>query len=567
LKENRELAEIFHRIANYLEIEDLPFRPVAYRRAADLLGSTQKDVRKVYQKGGLKDLEALPAIGKSIALNIKEYLETGRVSYLDELKEKIPVDVEGLNKIERIGPKTIKKLYRELGVKTVTDLERVAKEGKIAGLAGFGAKSEAAIIESIEFFERSKDRILLGDALRIADEIIAHLREPGAKIDKAGSLRRMKETIGDIDILTSSKRVMEKFVSMERVEKVIGVGDTKASVRLKDGFNLDLRVVSEESYGSALQHFTGSKDHNIALRKIAINKGLKVSEYGVFRGKERLVGKSEEDVYQILGMDFIPVELREDRGEIELAQKKQLPKLIGYDEIRGDLHCHSSWAGGVHTIRQLALKAKELGYSYIGISDHTKYLTIEKGLNEKELVEQRKEIDKINREFKDFKILQGCEANILKDGSLDIDDKTLKTLDYVIAGIHSHFKMSRDEMTDRMIRAIENPLVDIISHPTGRILGRREEYELDIDKIIDVAVETDTILEINGSPYRLDLNEINIKKAVDRGAKLIINSDAHDRDELELIKLGISQARRGWALKEDIVNSREVTEVLNFAKI
>ena len=578
MRENRQLAKIFYEIADYLDMEDLPFRPFAYRRAADFLESSKTSVRELYDKEKIKGLVVLPGIGENIAKKIEEYLKTGEIKYYNRLKKKAPIDIRGLIAIEGVGPKTVKKLYKELNVKTIEDLERVAKEGKVAQLDGFGEKSQKSIIEGIEFLKKTKGRVSLGEALPIADEIISFLSKMDQvlKVDGAGSLRRMKETIGDIDILVASddpQKVMDRFVSMNGVEKVWGVGQTKASIRMREGFNVDLRVVSPDSYGSALQHFTGSKDHNIRLRRFAIEKGMKVNEYGVFKGDKRIAGQDEPSVYKSLKMDYIPPEMREDFGEVELAVLGKIPEIIGYSSIKGDLHCHTDWTGGANSMEEMAEKAIELGYSYLGISDHTEFLRVENGLSAQELLSQREEIESLNDKIKrrrsgavQFKLLHGCEANILEDGSIDIDDQTLEKLDFVIAGIHSNFKMSQDKMTQRLIKAMNNPNVDIIAHPTGRIIGKREAYQLDMNKIFETAIETETILEINASPYRLDLNDLNIRRAVDLGVKMIINSDAHHKENMSQIFLGVAQARRGWAKEGDIVNSGDLESLLGSLK-
>lgn len=578
MRENRQLAKIFYEIADYLDMDDLSFRPFAYRRAADFLESSKTSVRELYDKEKIKGLVALPGIGENIAKKIEEYLKTGEIKYYNRLKKKTPIDIRGLIAIEGVGPKTVKKLYKELNVKTIEDLERVAKEGKVAQLDGFGEKSQKSIIEGIEFLKKTKGRVSLGEALPIADEIISFLSKMDQvlKVDGAGSLRRMKETIGDIDILVASddpQKVMDRFVSMNGVEKVWGVGQTKASIRMREGFNVDLRVVSPDSYGSALQHFTGSKDHNIRLRRFAIEKGMKVNEYGVFKGDKRIAGQDEPSVYKSLKMDYIPPEMREDFGEVELATLGKIPEIIGYSSIKGDLHCHTDWTGGANSMEEMAEKAIELGYSYLGISDHTEFLRVENGLSAQELLSQREKIENLNDKIKkrrsgavQFKLLHGCEANILEDGSIDIDDQTLEKLDFVIAGIHSNFKMSQDKMTQRLIKAMKNPNIDIIAHPTGRIIGKREAYQLDMNKIFETAIETETILEINASPYRLDLNDLNIRRAVDLGVKMIINSDAHHKENMSQIFLGVAQARRGWAKESDIVNSGDLESLLGSLK-
>ncbi len=391
------------------------------------------------------------------------------------------------------------------------------------------------------------------------------------KISEAGSVRRRKETIGDVDILvTTSKpiKVIDYFVSLPGIEKIWAKGATKASIRRREGFDIDLRVVPEKSYGSALQYFTGSKEHNIVLRQIAINKGLKLNEYGLFKGKKIIAGKTEEEIYEKLGIKYMEPEIRENTGEIEASLKGELPKIIDYKDIKGDLHCHSNWNGGANSIKEIAQAALKMDYEYIGIADHTKFLRIEHGLDEKQLEKRNREIDEINKEFKiqglRYKILKGCEANIMPDGSIDIKDEALEKLDYVIAGIHSQFKMTRDQMTKRIITAMRNPNIDIISHPTGRIIQRRDEYQIDFDKILEAAKETNTILEINSFPERLDLKDVYIKKAKEIGVKMVINTDSHHIDQLRFIEYGIFQARRGWAEKKDIINSWPLPKMLKY---
>lgn len=564
---NQEIADIFYRIANFLDMEDVSFRPYAYRRAANAIMELEESIENVFITSGRKGLEKIPGVGKNIAERIEEYLQTGRIKYYQELVKKMPVDIEELMKVEGVGPKTIKTLYRELGVRNIKDLEKAGKAHKIAPLFNFGEKTEKNILEGIAFLKKSKGRFLLGRILPPVREVCETLEKipEVKKIEMAGSLRRRRETIGDADILIASnnpKKVMDSFVKMEGVIKVIGKGETKSSVKTNHGFNIDIRVVSPESFGSALQYFTGSKDHNITLRKLAISKKMKVNEYGVFKGERKIAGKTEKEVYSVLGLEWIPPEMREDRGEIELAKTK-LPEIIGYDSIKGDLHCHTDWSGGENTIEEMAEMAISMGYQYIGISDHTKFLKIENGLDEKELALQRKEIDKLNVKFekRKFKILHGCEANILKDGSIDIEDEALAKLDFVIAGVHSSMKMEKKEMTNRIIKAMRNPNVDIISHPTGRILQRREEYQIDFEKILKVAKETNTILEINASPERMDLNDINIARAHNAGVKMVINTDAHEKHQMRYIEYGIAQARRGWAKRSDIINTNSLNKI------
>jgi DNA polymerase (family 10) len=569
---NQEIAKIFYEIAYFLEMEGVKFKPYAYEKAALTLEGLEKDVEEIYKKEGFEGLRKIPGVGESIAKKIEEYLKTGKIQYYEDYKKKYPINLDELMGIEGLGPKRMKVLYEKLGIKNLKELEEAIRAHKVASLYGFGEKTEKNILEAIEFAKRSKGRFLLGDILPRVKEVYEKLKnlKEVERIDVVGSIRRMKETIGDVDFLVISKNpkpIMDFFVSLPGVIKIWGKGNTKASVRMREGFDMDIRVLPKRSYGAALQYFTGSKEHNIALRKIAIEKGLKLSEYGLFKGSEMIAGEKEEEIYQKLGMDWIPPELREDRGEIEAALRHKLPRIIDYKDIKGDLHVHSKWDGGKNSIEEIVNYAIKMGYEYVGIADHTKFLKIEHGLDEKRLRERNKEIDKLNQKFKGkIKILKGCEANILPDGKIDIGDECLKEQDFVIAGVHSRFKMTKEEMTERIIRAMKNPNVDIISHPTGRLIQKRGEYEIDFDKILKVAKETGTILEINSYPERLDLNDVNIKKAKEMGVKMVINTDAHHVDQMRFIELGIAQARRGWAEKEDIINCWPLEKMLKFLK-
>jgi DNA polymerase (family 10) len=572
---NQEIAKIFYEIADYLEMEGVLFKPYAYQKAAITLETLEEDVEEIYKRGGLKALEGIPGVGKSIALKIEEYIKTGKIKYYQDFKKRLPINLEEIIPVEGIGPKRAKILYEKLGIKNLDELEKAVRAHKIANLFGFGEKSEKNILEGIEFLKRSKGRFLLGEILPRVEETEEKMKslKEVEKIDVAGSVRRKKETIGDVDFLVISRKpqiVMDFFTSLPGVIKIWSKGTTKASVRMEEGFDMDVRVLPKRSYGSALQYFTGSKEHNIALRKIAIDKRLKLSEYGLFKGPKMIAGETEEGIYKALGMEWMPPEMREDQGEIESALEGKLPKLIDYKDIKGDLHCHSNWEAGANSIEEIAEMAQKLGYQYVGISGHTKFLRIEHGMNERQLVQQRKEIDKINQQLttnnKQLRILQGCEANILNNGSIDIKDEALEKLDYVIAGVHSSFKMEKSKMTERIIRAMENPNVDIISHPTGRLIQRRDEYQIDFDKILRVARETGTILEINSFPERLDLKDTNIRKAKEVGVKMIINTDSHHIDYMRFMELGIAQARRGWAEKEDIINTQSLEKLLTYFK-
>jgi len=576
---NQGIARIFRNMAFYLEMENAAFKPQAYEKAATNLEVSVEDIGEIYKKGGIKALEEIPGIGKSMAEHIVEYIKTGKIKEYEIFKKKMPVVLDELLGVEGLGPRKISILYKVLDIKNLKDLENAAKKHKIASLSGFGEKTEKNILEGIEFLKRSTGRFLLGHILSEAREIIAKLAnlKEVSFISEAGSLRRRKETIDDVDILVISSKpriVIDNFVSLPGVVKIWGKGSTKTSIRLKKGFDIDLRVLKKESFGSALQYFTGSKEHNIVLRKIAIEKGLKLSEYGLFRGERMIAGKIEEEIYEKLGLQFIPPEMRENTGEIELALKNKLPKIVELKNIKGDLHCHSHWGEGkemsLQMIKRYAELAMKRGYEYIGISDHTKFLQIEHGLDEKQLAEQRKYINKLNQKLKienyKLKILHGCEANIMADGSIDISDEALAKLDYVIAGVHSQLKMNKNEMTKRIIRAMKNPNVDIISHPTGRILQKREEYKIDFDEILKVAKETGAILEINASPYRLDLKDANIRRAKQIGVKMIINTDSHQEEQMYFMEYGVSQARRGWAEKGDIINTQPLKKLLEFFK-
>jgi DNA polymerase (family 10) len=576
---NQELAKLLRMMALYLEMKDVKFKPQAYEKAAYSIEALNEDIEEFIRKRGKEGLKELPGIGESIADKIIEFLKTGKIKELEEFKKEVPVDIETLSLIEGIGPKTIYKLYKALNIKNLEDLEKACREHKIRRLPGFGELSEEKILKGIEFYKKGGGRFLLGFAMPLVEELLDYLRkcEYIDKLEAAGSYRRRKETIGDVDILATSKKpekVMDYFVKFPEIDYIYAKGPTKTMVRLKIGLDVDIRVVSEESFGAALAYFTGSKDHNIKLREIAMKKNWKLNEYGLFDKNEKMIaGKTEEEIYEKLNMQFIPPEMRENRGEIELALENKLPKIISYEDIKGDLHCHVKWKekdGGSNTIEEMAEIARKMGYEYLGIASHTKFLKIEHGLDEKDLELRDKDIDKINQKLESqglkFRILKGCEANILNDGSIDIDDETLKKLDFVIAGVHSNFKMPKEKMTERIIKAMKNPNVDIISHPTGRIIQRRDEYQIDFEKILKAAKETNTILEINSYPDRLDLNDINIKQAKEIGVKMVINTDSHNKDHMKFIELGIAQARRGWAEKEDIINCWPLEKLLKFFK-
>ena len=570
---NHDIAKILYEIAGYLDMDEVAFKPRAYEKAASAVEALDEDAAETYKKGGLKALEEIPGVGVSIAEKIEEFIKTGKIKYHGELKKKIPVNLEELLAVEGLGPKHIKKLYQELKIKDLAGLENAAKIGKIRVIEGFGAKSEQNILKGIEFLKQSGGRFVLGFAMPEILKIKNRLEKIKGveRVDIAGSARRKKETIGDVDILAisgSPSAVMDFFINMDEVASVYAHGETKSMVKLKSGMDADLRVVPKESYGAALQYFTGSKSHNIVLREIAIRKGYKLNEYGLFKGDKIIAGKSEEEIYSKLGLDYIEPEMREDKGEIEPAKSGKLPKLVGYNDLRGDLQIQTTWTDGANTVEEYAEEAIKRGLEYIVITDHTKRLAMTGGLDEKKLLKQMEEIDRINAKIKHnkFKILKGSEVDILKDGSLDIVDEVLEKLDVVGAAVHSLFNLPKAEQTKRIIRAMENKNVDIIFHPTGRIINRRPAYELDIDEIIKAAKRTGTILEIDAYPDRLDLKDDYIKKCVDAGVKLSIDSDAHSVAHMGYLEWGIAQARRGWAAKADIINAWPLEKMLKMLK-
>ncbi len=626
-KSNKDIALALAEISYFLAMEDVAFKPKAYEKVAATIFDLGEEVYNTYLKGaqhqnlageqvpcgaskfdagqprtakrlsgrfsgsrgGLSALENIPGVGISIAEKIEEFLKTGKIKYLEDLKKKWPVKIEEFMNIEGIGPKTVRHLYEELGVKNLNDLEKALKENKISSLEGFGDKSQEKILKSIEFHKKSGNRMLLGSILPETKKLEDKLKmiKGVARVDIAGSVRRMKETIGDIDILViskNSKPVMDFFINMPEVEKVFAYGTTKSSVKFKNGLDADLRVVPPESYGAALNYFTGSKEHNIALREIAIKKGYKLNEYGLFpvkggsasggKGMKMIAGSTEEELYEKIGLKYIEPELREMRGELEASLRQAqgkpggLPKLIGYNDVLGNLHTHTSWSDGENSIEEMARAAMERGLKYIAIADHTKHLSIANGLDEIRLKQQWKEIDLVNKKFEknNFKILKGTECDILKDGSMDWPDDILSKFDVVCASVHSSFNLSEEEQTARIQKAMRNKNVDILCHPTGRIIDQREPYKLNIDEVIKTAKETGTILEINAFPNRLDLKDEHIKKCVDAGVKMVINCDGHLVSHYDYLQYGIAQARRGWATKRDIINAWDINKAMSMLK-
>ena len=553
------------------EDPNVQFRARAYYRAADTIASLPENVTDIYDKYGVNGLLELPSVGKAIASKIEEYLKRGKMHHLEELKAKVPIDIDELYGIEGIGPKTIRMFYDKLHIKNLADLEKAATEGKLKTLSGFTEKKELDIFKQIEFFKRGKGRLIIGEVYPLVKQIEERLQHiAGVKnAAAAGSIRRMKETIGDIDYLVAAsdpERVIDFFVKMPEVQEVLGRGQAKAFVKLASGIDADLLVVPEESWGSALQYFTGSKEHSVQLRKIAISKGLRLNEWGVFKGDKRIAGTTEEEVYKILGLQWIPPEVRENAGEIELGRQGKVPKLVEYGSLKGDLQVHSENSDGTATIEEMARGAKAFGLDYIAITDHTKSLKLAGGLEEQELLEQADRISQLNDKLREFRILSSAEVNIMKDGSLDIPNTVLDKLDIVGAAIHSHFNLPIETQTERLIKAAKNPSVDILFHPTGRLINKRAGYPVDVEKVIEVSKDTNTVLEIDAHYDRLDLKDEYVRMAVRKGVKLVIDSDAHHPIHYSFLTFGVAQARRGWAIQSDILNTLPADKLLNALK-
>lgn len=558
---NAEVARALREMALFLEMEGVAFKPRAYEKAAYAVEALARPIAELAAEGGVEAIDRLPSVGHGIAARIDELLRSGRMRDLEALRRATPVDVLGLTAIEGLGPKSVKALHEALGVRDVRDLDAACRAGRVRALPHFGAKSEQKILRGLAFLAQGAGRRPLGDALPLARAIEARLAalRGVSRTAVAGSIRRRKETIGDLDFLVAARdasSVSHAFASMPEVAHVHARGETKTLVRLANGMDADLRVVPAASFGAALAYFTGSKAHGVALRRIAQSRGLKLNEYGLFRGARRIAGESEEELYDALGLAFVPPELREDTGEIEAAQAGRLPKLIDHGALRGDLQIQTDWTDGSASIEEMAHAAKALGLSYIAITDHTRDLAMARGSDEKKLAEQAKEIARVNRSLRGFRVLTGAEVNIRRDGSLDVADEALARLDVVGAAVHGLFHQSRAETTRRVIRAMQSPHVDVLFHPTARVLGQREPIELDVDAVIRAAVETGTVLEIDALPERLDLRDEHVRRAVEAGAKLAIDSDAHQPAQLACADdFGIAVARRGWARRADVVNA------------
>jgi len=556
--DNRQVAEILQRIADILDVlGEIAYKGIAYRRAADQIAHLSEPIADVWKRA---ELRSIPGVGEAMEKKISELLSTGRLDYYERLQEQVPMGVLDLLSIPDVGPKTAKLLWNKLGVTSVGEAEQAARAGRIRELPGMGTRSEQKILEGIELLRRRSGRIPLGDAWPVAEELLTALRAvPGVvKASPAGSLRRRKSTIGDLDLLVAASDpdpVMRAFAALPRVAEVSLSGPTKTSVILDNGLQADLRVLPVERYGSLLQYFTGSKEHNVHLRGLAQEMGLSLSEYGFKRGEEELVCPEEEDVYKTLGLPWIPPELREDRGEIEAARAGQLPNLVTEANIMGDLHAHTDWSDGAVSIEVMAEAARRRGYRYLVISDHSQSLGIARGLTPERLREQRAEIQRLNSRYEDFVLLHGIEVEIRGDGSLDFPDDVLAELDVVVASLHSGLRQPAEEITGRVVRAMRNPYVDIIGHPLGRILGQREESAVNVETLLQVAAETGTALEVNSIPLRLDLDDIHIRRAIGMSILLAINSDAHNPGGLDAMTFGVATARRGWAEPKHVLNT------------
>lgn len=563
---NTDISGIFNRIADMLEIKgENPFRIRAYRRAALALESLGKGVAALSHE----QLLQIPGIGKDLAGKIEEYAKTGKIEAYEILKTEVPQGVADLLDVPGIGPRTASMVYRELGVTSIDELERAAREHRLLTLPGVKEKTEQSILRGIETVRRYSERHPLGQLRPLAQGIRAFLMKntPVAAIEVAGSIRRWKESVRDIDLICVSDepaQVMRAFVRMPFVTRTALRGATKSSVVIEGGIQVDLRVVERKSYGAALAYFTGSTAHNIRLREIAVKAGLKMNEYGIFREKDdRLMGgATEEEVYRVLGMPWIPPELREDRGEVEAALSGTLPALVGLKDIRGDLHLHSNWSDGALNLDELISRSIEAGYAYALVTDHTRGLGVARGMREDRLAEQVKQIAALNRRNRRFRLLAGAEVNILSDGSLDLAEGMLKRLDLVVASVHTGFSQPSAKMTGRIMKAMRNPFVSIIGHISGRIIGARDSYAVNMDDILNSAAETGTALEINSNPYRLDVNDIYAKASKEKGISLVISTDAHDAGQFDYMEYGVAVARRGWLARKDVVNTLPAGKLL-----
>ncbi|MFR1672585.1 MAG: DNA polymerase/3'-5' exonuclease PolX [Candidatus Gastranaerophilaceae bacterium] len=567
---NIDIANIFYKLADLFEIDgENQFRIRAYRNAALNIENLPQDISEMVKKG--EDLTLLPGIGEDLADKITDIVNNKELELLKNLEEKIPVDFTNLTRIQGLGPRKIKKLYDELGIKNVEELKQAAEQKQIRDIIGFSIKAEEHILEEIEKIKEKYNRMKISTAEEYTLPILKYLREIESieDIEVAGSFRRRQETIGDIDILVTcedSEAVITKFVNYEEVDEILSNGETRSSVILKSGLQVDLRVLPRKNYGAALLYFTGSKAHNIVIRSLAKQKGWKVNEYGLYDGEEYIVGETETDIYTKLGLPYFEPELRENRGEFEAAEEGNLPKLIKLSDMKGDLHTHTTLTDGKNTLEEMVEAAQKRGYKYIANTEHSKRVAMVGGLDEKGVFENIKRIDKLNETLKNFTVLKSIEVDILEDGSLDLPDSVLKELDIVVCSIHYNLNLSREKQTERILRAMDNPYFNILGHPTGRLINEREPYDLDMEKILQKAKENNCIMEINSQPSRLDLNDINSRAAKDMGVKLAISTDAHSVGQFDYMRFGIGQARRGWIEKKNVINTRNIEDLKKLIK-
>ena len=565
---NLEIAAVFNQIADLLEIQGAnPFRVRAYRRAAQNLEALTGNIEMITKEGKLREI---PGIGEDLANKIDEYLRTGRLEFHEQLKKDVPPGLARMVEIPSVGPKTAKQIYDQFRIQTLEELEALCKTDKLLGVPGFKQKTIENILKGIDVYRRRKGNYLLGRAVPIANQVCKYLEPHAERVAYAGSLRRMKEIVHDVDILAASndpKGTMKAFFGMPSIEAVLAQGPTKASVRMQDDLQVDLRVIEPRSWGAAMHYFTGSKAHNIRMRERAIKLGFKLNEYGLFDANDRcLAGAEEEEIFEKLGLPFIPPVLREDQGEMEAAAAGRLPNLIEIEDIRGDLHMHTNWSDGAYSTEEMVEAARKRGYKYVAVTDHSKSLGVAGGLSDDDLMKHAEEIRSIAAKYSDIRVLAGTEVDIRLDGTLDYSDELLSKLDFVVASVHSGFKQDRATLTARVVRAMQNPYVRVIGHPTGRLLGDRDPYELDFDEIMKEAVRTRTCLEVNSNFHRLDLNDMHCRKARDLGVHVIISTDSHKYEDLLNLPYGVATAQRGWIEKDRVLNARPVEELLSFKK-
>jgi DNA polymerase (family 10) len=567
---NQKVADELYQIGEILTIKGDRFRSRAYNMAAQRVTALTEDIVSIADRG---ELEEIPGVGESIAMVIQEIIETGQSIVLEQLRDSLPKGVLQIIEVEGIGPKIAMRLNEELGITNLEELEQAAKDQKIRELKGFGAKKEKNILTAISEYRSRSTRFLLGEVLPIIQGSISYMRENPAvrKVEVAGSARRMKETVGDLDLLVSSldpEAVTEHFCSMPPIVRVLGKGPTKSTVVLENMLQVDLRVIPPESYGAALQYFTGSKEHNVKLRTIGVKEGFKLNEYGLFRreNNELVEAEDEEKIYEALGMSWMPPELRENTGEIEAAIEGKLPNLVTFDRIKGDLHVHTNYSHAIHSLEEMVLKAIDMKLEYLAITDHSKSLAIAQGLTEEKLLQQIEEVRQLDEEYSEIKLLAGTECDIKPDGSLDYSDDILEKLDWVVASIHVGMQREEEIITNRILSAIQNPYTKVIGHPTGRLIQKRNPYEVNLDRVFEAAANQNVFMEINCSPSRLDLKDVDARRAKESGVKMAIGTDAHSTSQMEFLPLGVAVARRGWLEPEDLVNTWKLDKILRFRK-